>query len=47
MPCGNVFIMLLGFYLLLRAFDFRKWMAALGAVLWAQHAQPCGCSVHQ
>lgn len=30
-----VFIMLLGFYLLLRAFDFRKWMAALGAVLWA------------
>ena len=30
-----VFIMLLGFYILLRAFDFRAWMAALGAVLWA------------
>ncbi len=30
-----VFILLLGFYILLRAFDFRAWMAALGAVLWA------------
>ncbi len=30
-----VFMMLLGFYILLRAFDFRQWMAALGAVLWA------------
>ena len=30
-----VFIMLLGFYIMLRAFDFRAWMAALGAVLWA------------
>ena len=30
-----VFIMLLGFYILLRAFDFKVWMAALGAVLWA------------
>lgn len=30
-----VFIMLLGFYILLRAFDFKTWMAALGAVLWA------------
>ena len=30
-----VFIMLLGFYILLRAFDFRVWMAALGAVMWA------------
>lgn len=30
-----VFMMLLGFYILLRAFDFRVWMAALGAVLWA------------
>ncbi len=30
-----VFMMLLGFYILLRAFDFRAWMAALGAVLWA------------
>ena len=30
-----VFILLLGFYLLLRAFDFRAWMAALGAVIWA------------
>ena len=32
---GYVFMMLLGFYILLRAFDFRAWMAALGAVLWA------------
>ena len=30
-----VFIMLLGFYILLRAFDFKAWMAALGAVMWA------------
>lgn len=30
-----VFILLLGFYILLRAFDFKVWMAALGAVLWA------------
>ncbi len=30
-----IFMMLLGFYILLRAFDFRAWMAALGAVLWA------------
>lgn len=30
-----VFIMLLGFYILLRAFDFKVWMAALGAILWA------------
>ena len=30
-----VFIMLLGFYILLRVFDFRVWMAALGAMLWA------------
>jgi hypothetical protein len=30
-----VFVMLLGFYILLRAFDFKVWMAALGAVLWA------------
>lgn len=30
-----VFIMLLGFYILLRAFDFRAWMAMLGAVIWA------------
>ena len=30
-----VFMMLLGFYIMLRAFDFRAWMAALGAVLWA------------
>ena len=32
---GYVFMMLLGFYILLRAFDFRQWMAALGAILWA------------
>ena len=30
-----VFVYLLGFYILLRAFDFRRWMAALGAVIWA------------
>lgn len=30
-----VFVMLLGFYILLRAFNFKVWMAALGAVLWA------------
>ena len=30
-----VFVMLLGFYILLRAFDFKAWLAALGAVLWA------------
>ncbi len=32
---GYVFMMLLGFYILLRAFDFRQWIAALGAILWA------------
>lgn len=30
-----VLVMLLGFYILLRAFDFKVWMAALGAILWA------------
>ena len=30
-----IFMMLLGFYIMLRAFDFRVWMAALGAVMWA------------
>lgn len=30
-----VFAYLLGFYVLLRAFDFRQSLAALGAVLWA------------
>ncbi len=30
-----VFVLLLGFYILMRAFDFKVWMAALGAVLWA------------
>ncbi len=30
-----VFMMLLGFYILLRALRFRAWLAALGAVLWA------------
>lgn len=30
-----VFMMLLGFYIMLRAFNFRTWMAALGAILWA------------
>lgn len=30
-----VFAYLLGFYILLRAFDFRKSLAALGSILWA------------
>lgn len=30
-----VFMMLLGFYIMLRAFNFKTWMAALGAILWA------------
>lgn len=30
-----VFASLLGFYIMLRAFNFRQWMAALGAVVWA------------
>lgn len=30
-----VFIYLLGFYILLRAFDFRQSLAALGSVIWA------------
>jgi len=30
-----VFASMLGFYILLRAFDFRQWLAALGAVVWA------------
>ena len=30
-----VFVMLLGFYILLRAFDFKVWMATLGAIVWA------------
>ena len=30
-----IFAAMLGFYILLRAFDFRQWMAALGAVVWA------------
>lgn len=30
-----VFVYLLGFYLLLRAFDFRWYLAALGSVMWA------------
>lgn len=30
-----IFVSMLGFYILLRAFDFRHWMAALGAVVWA------------
>ena len=30
-----VFVMLLGFYILLRAFNFKVWMSALGAILWA------------
>lgn len=30
-----IFISLLGFYILMRAFDFKEWMAALGAIVWA------------
>lgn len=30
-----VFVYLLGFYILLRAFDFKEWLAMLGAVVWA------------
>lgn len=30
-----IFISMLGFYILLRAFDFREWMSALGAIVWA------------
>ena len=30
-----LFVYLLGFYILLRAFDFRSYLAALGSVLWA------------
>ena len=30
-----VFVMLLGFYMLLRAFNFKVWLAGLGAVVWA------------
>ncbi|MEG1686003.1 MAG: hypothetical protein RR319_08705 [Bacteroides sp.] len=30
-----VFVMLLGFYILLRAFNFSIWLAALGAIIWA------------
>ena len=35
---GNVwmvFIMMLGFYILLRAFDFKVWLASVGAIVWA------------
>ena len=30
-----VFVYLLGFYILLRAFDFRAYLAALGSIIWA------------
>lgn len=30
-----VFVYLLGFYILLRAFNFREYLAALGAIIWA------------
>ena len=32
---GYVFAYLLGFYILLRAFDFRQQLAALGSIIWA------------
>ena len=30
-----VFAYLLGFYILLRAFNFRQWLAVLGSIMWA------------
>lgn len=30
-----VFVMLLGFYILLRAFNFKVWLSALRAIIWA------------
>lgn len=30
-----VFILLLGFYILMRAFNFKPWLSALGAIVWA------------
>lgn len=30
-----VFIMILGFYILMRAFRFKVWIAALGGIIWA------------
>ena len=30
-----VFVMLLGFYILLRAFNFKVWLSVLGAIIWA------------
>lgn len=30
-----VFAFLLGFYIMMRAFNFRPWLAALGAIVWA------------
>jgi len=32
---GYVFLYLLGFYILMRAFGFKPWLSALGAVAWA------------
>ena len=32
---GYIFIMLLGFYILLRAFNFKVWLSALGAIIWS------------
>lgn len=32
---GYVFALLLGFYIMLRAFNFRPYLAALGAIVWA------------
>ncbi len=32
-----VFVYLLGFYIMLRAFDFRQSLAALGSIIWASH----------
>ena len=34
-PLCYLFLFLLGFYILLRAFNFKPYLAALGAILWA------------
>lgn len=30
-----IFLYLLGFYIMLRAFDFRRWLAVLGSIIWS------------
>ena len=40
-PVLYLFLFLLGFYILLRAFNFRPWLAALGAIVWAFSSYFC------